>query len=81
MPQAASNIAAYNVTKEGVISLSGTLAGEVADSGIEVSCVMPGFFRSNHPGTLRAPAGERAAARRLLEHSRHDATETAHAIL
>jgi NAD(P)-dependent dehydrogenase (short-subunit alcohol dehydrogenase family) len=78
---AAPNMAAYNVTKAGVISLSETLAGGVSNTGIQVSCAMPGFFRSNLLDTLRAPGGERAVARRLLEHSQHDATEAAHAIL
>lgn len=78
---AAPNMAAYNVTKAGVITLSETLAGEIADTGIQISCAMPGFFRSNLLGTLRAPQSERAIARRLLEHSQHDATEVSHAIL
>jgi NAD(P)-dependent dehydrogenase (short-subunit alcohol dehydrogenase family) len=78
---AAPNMAAYNVTKAGVISLSETLAGEVADTGIQVSCAMPGFFRSNLLGTSRAPASERAVARRLLGDARYSAMEAAQAIL
>ena len=78
---AAPNMGAYNVTKAGVISLSETLAGEVADAGIQVSCAMPGFFRSGLLDTMRAPQRERVIARRLMENSGHDAMEAAHAIL
>ena len=78
---AAPRMGAYNVTKAGVISLSETLAGEVADAGIQVSCAMPGFFRSGLLDTMRAPQGERVIARRLMENSGHDAMEAAHAIL
>jgi NAD(P)-dependent dehydrogenase (short-subunit alcohol dehydrogenase family) len=77
----APNMAPYNVTKAGVISLSETLAGEVAEAGIQVSCAMPGFFRSNLLRSLRAPQGERALGRQLLDHAAHDATEAAEAIL
>jgi NAD(P)-dependent dehydrogenase (short-subunit alcohol dehydrogenase family) len=74
-------MAAYNATKAAVISLSGTLAGEFADTHIQVSCAMPGFFRSNLLATLRAPGTERGVARRLLEQSPHSAIEAGHAIL
>jgi len=62
------------------MSLSETLAGELAESGIQVSCAMPGFFRSNLLETLRAPPTERAIAQRLMENSGHDATDAAQAI-
>ncbi len=78
---AAPMMGAYNVTKAGVISLSETLAGEVAEDGIQVSCAMPGFFRSGLLETMRAPPRERAIAHHLMENSGHDAMEAAHAIL
>jgi NAD(P)-dependent dehydrogenase (short-subunit alcohol dehydrogenase family) len=78
---AAPNMSAYNATKAAVISLSETLAAETGDSSIQVSCAMPGFFRSHLVAGLRAPPAERAAARRLLEGSSHSASEAARAIL
>ena len=78
---AAPNMGAYNVTKAGVICLSETLAGEAAPAGIQVSCAMPGFFRSNLLATLRAPQAERAIAHQFVDNSPHDAAETARAIL
>ena len=42
---------------------------------------MPGFFRSNLLHSLRAPQGERALGRQLLEHAAHDATQAAEAVL
>jgi NAD(P)-dependent dehydrogenase (short-subunit alcohol dehydrogenase family) len=77
----APNMAPYNVTKAAVISLSETLAGEVADAGIQISCAMPGFFRSNLLRSLRAPRSERALGHRLLELASHDAAQAAAAIL
>jgi NAD(P)-dependent dehydrogenase (short-subunit alcohol dehydrogenase family) len=78
---AAPRMAPYNVTKAGVVSLSETLAGELAGSGVQISCAMPGFFRSNLLKTMRGPARERAIAQELMESSGHDAAEAAEAIL
>jgi NAD(P)-dependent dehydrogenase (short-subunit alcohol dehydrogenase family) len=78
---AAPRMAPYNVTKAGVVSLSETLAGELAGSGLQVSCAMPGFFRSNLLQTMRAPPRERAIAEELMETSGHDAAQAAKVIL
>jgi NAD(P)-dependent dehydrogenase (short-subunit alcohol dehydrogenase family) len=77
----APNMSPYNVTKAAVISLSETLAGEVAEAGIQISCALPGFFRSNLLRSLRAPKIERALGHQLLEQASHDATQAAAAIL
>ena len=78
---AVPQMAAYNVTKAGVIALSETLAAEFAGTGIQVSCAMPGFFRTHLLDTLRAPADERALAHQLMDGSGHDADEAAAALL
>jgi len=64
-----------------VISLSETLASELGGTGIQVSCAMPGFFRTHLLDTLRAPPQENAMAHALMDHSRHDPADAARAIL
>jgi NADP-dependent 3-hydroxy acid dehydrogenase YdfG len=78
---AAPQMAAYNVTKAGVISLSETLAAELGGTGIQVACAMPGFFRTHLLDTMRAPGDELAMAHRLMDNSGHDPVEAARAIL
>jgi len=78
---AAPQMAAYNVTKAGVISLSETLASELCGTGLQISCAMPGFFRTHLLDTMRAPAEELAMAHQLMDHSGHDPVEAARAIL
>jgi NAD(P)-dependent dehydrogenase (short-subunit alcohol dehydrogenase family) len=78
---AAPQMSAYNVTKAGVISLSETLVGEVAGSGIQVSCAMPGFFRTHLLDHMHAPPEESRLAHRLMDNSGHDANEAATALL
>lgn len=77
----APQMAPYNVTKAGVISLSETLAAELHDAGIQVSCAMPGFFRTHLLDEMRAPPSENAMAHQLMDHSGHDPVEAAQAIL
>jgi NAD(P)-dependent dehydrogenase (short-subunit alcohol dehydrogenase family) len=77
----APQMAAYNVTKAAVISLSETLAAELGGTGIQVSCAMPGFFRTHLLDTMRASADELAMAHKLMDNSGHDAAEAAQAIL
>src|SRR5512141_162058 len=78
---AAPQMAAYNVTKAGVISLSETLAAELGGTGVQVACAMPGFFRTHLLDTMRAPGDELAMAHRLMDNSGHDPVEAARAIL
>jgi short-subunit dehydrogenase len=40
-------MAAYNMSKSGLVSLSDTLYGELLDAGIHVTVAMPWFFASN----------------------------------
>jgi NAD(P)-dependent dehydrogenase (short-subunit alcohol dehydrogenase family) len=78
---AAPQMAAYNVTKAAVISLSETLAAEASDDGIQVSVAMPGFFRTRLLDTMRAPPDEGRLAHQLMDTSGHDPDEAARALL
>jgi NAD(P)-dependent dehydrogenase (short-subunit alcohol dehydrogenase family) len=78
---AAPQMSAYNVTKAGVIALSETMVGEVAGSGIQVSCAMPGFFRTHLLDHMHAPPEENRLAHQLMDNSGHDADEAATAML
>lgn len=49
-------MAAYNVSKAGVIALSETLYTELAPSRIHVSVLCPTFFKTNLLNTFRAPS-------------------------
>lgn len=48
------DVAAYNVAKAGVISLSESLRAEELDNGIGVSVVCPSFFQTNLMETFRS---------------------------
>ena len=78
---AAPQMAAYNATKAAVISLSETLAAELAGTAVQVSVAMPGFFSTHLLKTMRAPPEASAAAHRLMGRSSHDATAAARALL
>ena len=78
---AAPQMSAYNATKAGVIALSETLASEVAGTGLQVSCAMPGFFRTHLLDHMRAPPEENRLAHRIMDSSGHDPDEAALALL
>jgi NAD(P)-dependent dehydrogenase (short-subunit alcohol dehydrogenase family) len=78
---AAPQMAAYNVTKAGVIALSETLAAELDGTGLQVSCAMPGFFRTHLLDHMRAPPEENRLAHRIMDNSGHDPDEAALALL
>jgi NAD(P)-dependent dehydrogenase (short-subunit alcohol dehydrogenase family) len=61
---AAPRMAAYNVSKAGVVSLSETLAAELAGSGVAVTVLCPTFVRTNiFAGELIDPAAAEVARR------------------
>ncbi|HEX9207604.1 MAG TPA: SDR family NAD(P)-dependent oxidoreductase [Steroidobacteraceae bacterium] len=78
---AAPQMAPYNATKAAVISLSETLAGELAGTGVQVSVAMPGFFRTHLLDHMRAPPEENAMAHQLMDKSGHDPDEAARVLL
>jgi hypothetical protein len=63
---AAPRMAAYNVSKAGVLSLSETLAAELAGTGVRVSVLCPTFVRTSIVENGRINAGAAAAANRLM---------------
>ena len=63
---AAPRMAAYNVSKAGVLSLSETLAAELAGSGVRVSVLCPTFVRTDIVANGRITGGATAAADRLM---------------
>lgn len=75
-------MAAYNVSKAGVISLSETLYGELKAAGVGVTVVCPSFFSS---GLLERgrfdTAQQRAAAQNTMARSRLTADDVARAAL
>jgi NAD(P)-dependent dehydrogenase (short-subunit alcohol dehydrogenase family) len=71
-------MASYNVTKAGVISLSETLCSELGASGVRVSVLCPSFFKTNLMNTFRSPGDrQRAMAENLFRRSRATADEVA----
>jgi NAD(P)-dependent dehydrogenase (short-subunit alcohol dehydrogenase family) len=54
----APKMAAYNVTKAGVIALSETLCAEVAGDNVRVTVLCPAFFRTNLLETMRVSGPE-----------------------
>ena len=63
---AAPRMAAYNVSKAGVLSLSETLAAEMAGTGIKVSVLCPTFVKTNIVSNGRINSSSSAAATRLM---------------
>jgi hypothetical protein len=59
----APGMAAYNVSKAGVVSLSETLAAELAGSAVRVTVLCPTFVKTNivESGRITAESSERAA--------------------
>jgi NAD(P)-dependent dehydrogenase (short-subunit alcohol dehydrogenase family) len=63
----APRMAAYNVSKAGVLSLSETLAAELAGSGVHVSVLCPTFVKTNIVSNGRINQSSAAAASRLMK--------------
>jgi NAD(P)-dependent dehydrogenase (short-subunit alcohol dehydrogenase family) len=76
----APGMAAYNVSKAGVISLSESLRVELAPHGIGVSVVCPSFFKTNLLEDFSGSEEARQMAQRLMEKSPLDAGDVARLI-
>ncbi len=57
----------YNVTKAGVLSLTETLAAEMAGTNIHVTALCPSFVKTNIVANGRIPAATANTATRLME--------------
>jgi NAD(P)-dependent dehydrogenase (short-subunit alcohol dehydrogenase family) len=71
----------YNATKAAVLSLSETLAAELRGAGIQVSVVMPTYFKTGLLESFRGPEQSRSAAASLMENSGYSVTEVARDVL
>lgn len=76
----APGMAAYNVSKAAVISLSESLRVELAAHGIGVSVTCPSFFRTNLLDDFDGSEESRAMALRLMEKSHLKAEDVARLI-
>lgn len=66
---AAPGMAAYNVSKAGVLSLSETLAAELVGTKVAVTVVCPTFVKTNIVESGRITAESTAAARKLMRYT------------
>lgn len=66
---AAPGMAAYNVSKAGVLSLSETLAAELAGTKVAVTVVCPTFVKTNIVESGRITSQSTAAARKLMQYT------------
>lgn len=74
----APGMAAYNVAKAGVLSLSETLRGEVYDGGIGVTVACPAFFATNILDSFENPnPAQKAMVRKVMEKSEVGADDVA----
>ena len=77
----APGMSAYNASKAGVLSLSETLAAEVQAGGIQVSVVMPTYFKTNLLESYRGPERGRAEHEQLMRSSGYAAEQVADELL
>jgi short-subunit dehydrogenase len=75
-------MAAYNVTKAGVVALSETLFAELRYDNVGVSCVCPGFFQTNLLDTGRfLTTRQRDAAADYMLRARMSADDVADCVV
>lgn len=74
-------MAPYNATKAAVLSLSETLAGELRANSIQVSVVMPTYFKTALLESARGPEHSRVRTAGMMENSGYPAAEVAHDVL
>lgn len=74
-------LVSYNATKAAVVSISETLVNELRCAGIQVSVVMPTFFRSSLLETSRGPEYARAFAHKAMQRSEYSGENLARELL
>jgi NADP-dependent 3-hydroxy acid dehydrogenase YdfG len=77
----APGMVSYNATKAAVVSISETLVNELRSAGIQVSVVMPTFFRSALLETLRGPDHARVQAHHAMQSSGYAVDDAARDLL
>lgn len=60
-------MSAYNVSKAGVVSLSETLRGELADSSVFITVLMPTYIRTEMGKATLGPEAYKRRSQRLME--------------
>ncbi|OHU98269.1 SDR family NAD(P)-dependent oxidoreductase [Mycobacterium talmoniae] len=78
---AAPGMAAYNVSKAGVLSLSETLAAELSGTGIAVTVLCPTFVKTNIVETGRITSDSADLAAKLMRWTGFSATKVARTCL
>lgn len=73
----APGMAAYNVSKAGVVSLSESVRGEELDNGVGVTVVCPAFFATNLLDSFRGNDQQRATVDKLMAKSEVVAADVA----
>ena len=77
----APGMAAYNVAKAGVFSLSESLRAEVFDEGVDVTVACPAFFRTNLLESFRGPdPAAKVTVARFMDHAKVTADDVANDI-
>jgi NAD(P)-dependent dehydrogenase (short-subunit alcohol dehydrogenase family) len=77
----APGMAAYNVAKAGVFSLSESLRAEVFDEGVDVTVACPAFFRTNLLESFRGPdPAAKLTVARFMDHAKVTAEDVANDI-
>jgi len=74
---AAPGMSSYSATKAAVLSLSETLSAELRSTGIQVSVLMPSFFKTGLLESFRGNEESRAFATRLMERATITAADIA----
>lgn len=74
---AAPGMAAYNVSKAAVLSLSETLAAEMSGTGVDVTVLCPTFVKTNIVSAGRITPGSTQLAERLMRWTGFSATRVA----
>jgi NADP-dependent 3-hydroxy acid dehydrogenase YdfG len=77
----APGMISYNATKAAVVAISETLVNELHAVGIQVSVVMPTFFRSSLLETLRGPEHSRKSADEAMRRSKYPVEQAARDVL
>lgn len=77
----APTMGGYNMTKAAVVAISETLYGELMDHNIQVSCIMPTYFKTNVIQYARGGALVKKATQLFIEKSGLEAVDVAREIL